>query len=36
MKSLAEGALDVEIYGATRRDELGEMARTVEVLREKR
>jgi methyl-accepting chemotaxis protein len=34
MKSLAEGNLDVEVEGGNRRDEIGEMARTVEVFRE--
>ena len=34
MKSLTEGKLDVEINGANRADEIGEMARTVEVFRE--
>jgi methyl-accepting chemotaxis protein len=34
MKALAEGDLDVEIKGANRGDEVGEMARTVEVFRE--
>ncbi len=34
MKSLAEGNLEVEIKGAARADEIGEMARTVEVFRE--
>jgi len=34
MKALAEGQLDVEVKGAGRSDEIGEMARTVEVFRE--
>ena len=34
MKALAEGNLEVEIKGARRTDEIGEMARTVEVFRE--
>ena len=34
MKALAEGDLDVEVEGADRSDEVGEMARTVEVFRE--
>jgi methyl-accepting chemotaxis protein len=34
MKALAEGDLEVEVKGAARRDEVGEMARTVEVFRE--
>jgi methyl-accepting chemotaxis protein len=34
MKGLAEGDLDVEVSGAGRHDEIGEMARTVEVFRE--
>ncbi|MEO7221154.1 MAG: HAMP domain-containing protein, partial [Devosia sp.] len=34
MKALAEGKLDAEITGAKRSDEIGEMARTVEVFRE--
>ncbi|OJX16472.1 MAG: hypothetical protein BGO82_01675 [Devosia sp. 67-54] len=34
MKALADGQLDVEVKGATRSDEIGEMARTVEVFRE--
>ncbi len=34
MKALAEGNLDAEIKGAARSDEIGEMARTVEVFRE--
>jgi methyl-accepting chemotaxis protein len=34
MKALAEGQLDVEVTGAARHDEIGEMARTVEVFRE--
>ena len=34
MKGLAEGDLDVEVRGASRHDEIGEMARTVEVFRE--
>ncbi|HZY69087.1 MAG TPA: methyl-accepting chemotaxis protein [Devosia sp.] len=34
MKALAEGKLDVEIKGAQRSDEIGEMARTVEVFRD--
>jgi methyl-accepting chemotaxis protein len=34
MKALAEGKLETEIKGTTRRDEIGEMARTVEVFRD--
>ncbi len=34
MRSLADGNLEVEIKGANRSDEIGEMARTVEVFRE--
>lgn len=34
MKALAEGNVDVEIYGETRRDEIGVMAGTVAVFRE--
>ena len=34
MKALAEGDLEVEVKGAGRADEIGEMARTVEVFRE--
>jgi methyl-accepting chemotaxis protein len=34
MKSLADGNLEVEIKGSNRSDEIGEMARTVEVFRE--
>src|SRR5690606_25283178 len=34
MKALAEGNLEVEIKGAKRTDEIGDMARTVEVFRE--
>jgi methyl-accepting chemotaxis protein len=34
MKALAEGDLGVEVKGANRSDEIGEMARTVEVFRE--
>ena len=34
MKALAEGHLDVEVKGSGRSDEIGEMARTVEVFRE--
>src|SRR3569623_1437561 len=34
MKALAEGDLEVEVKGAGRSDEIGEMARTVEVFRE--
>jgi methyl-accepting chemotaxis protein len=34
MKALAEGDLAVEVKGAGRSDEIGEMARTVEVFRE--
>jgi methyl-accepting chemotaxis protein len=34
MKALAEGNLEVEIKGANRSDEIGEMAKTVEVFRE--
>ena len=34
MRSLADGNLEVAIAGADRRDEIGEMARTVEVFRE--
>jgi methyl-accepting chemotaxis protein len=34
MKALAEGDLDVAVKGAGRTDEIGEMARTVEVFRE--
>ncbi len=34
MKALAEGNLDVEIKGAQRTDEIGDMARTVEVFRD--
>ena len=34
MKALAEGQLDVEVKGSGRSDEIGEMARTVEVFRE--
>ena len=34
MRELAEGNLDVEVTGARRQDELGAMARTVEVFRE--
>ncbi len=34
MKALAEGHLDAKIDGARRKDELGDMARTVEVFRE--
>jgi methyl-accepting chemotaxis protein len=34
MKSLAEGDLEVDVKGASRADEIGEMARTVEVFRE--
>jgi methyl-accepting chemotaxis protein len=34
MKALAEGNLEVDIKGAGRSDEIGEMARTVEVFRE--
>jgi methyl-accepting chemotaxis protein len=34
MKALAEGNLDAEIKGSARSDEIGEMARTVEVFRE--
>jgi len=34
MRGLAEGDLDVEVRGSDREDELGEMARAVEVFRE--
>ncbi|MEO6014810.1 MAG: methyl-accepting chemotaxis protein, partial [Devosia sp.] len=34
MKALAEGNLDAEITGVQRKDEIGEMARTVEVFRD--
>ncbi len=34
MKALAEGDLAVEVKGSARNDEIGEMARTVEVFRE--
>jgi methyl-accepting chemotaxis protein len=34
MKALAEGDLEVHVTGGKRRDEIGEMARTVEVFRE--
>ena len=34
MKALAEGDLEVEVKGSARHDEIGEMARTVEVFRE--
>jgi methyl-accepting chemotaxis protein/uncharacterized membrane-anchored protein YhcB (DUF1043 family) len=34
MKALAEGELDIEVTGSGRHDEIGEMARTVEVFRE--
>jgi methyl-accepting chemotaxis protein len=34
MKALAEGQLDVDVDGAARHDEIGEMARAVEVFRE--
>ena len=34
MKALAEGDLEVEVKGADRADEIGEMARAVEVFRE--
>ncbi len=34
MKALAEGDLDIEVKGAGRADEIGEMAKTVEVFRE--
>jgi len=34
MKALADGNLEVEIKGAERSDEIGEMARTVEVFRD--
>ncbi|MFT6658376.1 methyl-accepting chemotaxis protein [Maritalea sp.] len=34
MRNLADGDLDVEVRGADRKDELGEMARAVEVFRE--
>ncbi len=34
MKQLAEGDLDTEIIGAGRKDEIGEMARAVEVFKE--
>src|SRR3569623_841217 len=34
IKALAEGQLDVEVKGSGRSDEIGEMARTVEVFRE--
>jgi methyl-accepting chemotaxis protein len=34
MKALAEGNLEVEIKGVNRSDEIGEMARTVEVFRD--
>ncbi|MBU1175636.1 MAG: HAMP domain-containing protein, partial [Alphaproteobacteria bacterium] len=34
MRKLADGALDIEISGAERKDEIGEMARAVEVFRE--
>ena len=34
MKALAEGQLETAITGTTRRDEIGEMARTVEVFRD--
>lgn len=34
MKALAEGNLEVEIKGADRSDEIGEMAKTVEVFRD--
>jgi len=34
MRDLADGDLDVEVRGASRQDELGEMARAVEVFRE--
>ena len=34
MEALADGDLDVEVQGARRDDELGKMARTVEVFRE--
>ncbi|MBU2532042.1 MAG: HAMP domain-containing protein [Alphaproteobacteria bacterium] len=34
MRALADGALDIEVKGADKRDEIGEMARTVEVFRE--
>ena len=34
MRELADGDLDVEVRGASRSDELGEMARAVEVFRE--
>ena len=34
MRALADGDLDAEVRGADKRDEIGEMARTVEVFRE--
>ena len=34
MKSIAEGDLDIEIKGTSRVDEIGEMARTVEIFRD--
>ena len=34
MEALAEGDLDVEVRGAERTDEIGDMARAVEVFRE--
>ncbi len=35
MRALADGDLDVEVHGAEMKDEIGEMAKTVEVFHEK-